>query len=356
MSFLSRGDDQSVASGSTGANMHVSDTTESHMRRVSVFEMLELAKQPDPPGRFLLQEELARARPDKKVIAELLKHYPNRISTGNESKSLPIHVAASSIHSIETQILQTIINAHPDGLQVANDFGMLPIHKAAMAPIPRSSAPKIKHLNILCNGYPACLSQLNKELMTPLHSLISSQKEPLAEIVEYFLEKHPAAACSADIYGHLPLHKLCSKRPSEEIINCLSTLIDAHTAALLHVDKQGRTPLHWAVMARDKPNLEILAELLETAPEAVNVVDKDGFKPLDRLMIRGKGRCGASCSMLAQKEEEMYSARKTKEREVDRKTHAKHAILSLHNKKHFNVHESRSIVHDPFSQIRDPPP
>jgi hypothetical protein len=43
----------------------------------------------------------------------------------------------------------------------------------------------------------------------------------------------------------------------------------------------------------------------------VNKKDKEGLKPIQRLMSRGNNRCGATCLMLAQKEEELAQAPQT---------------------------------------------
>ena len=302
----------SVSSGTTGS-VTVGDvgelTTEMWMRRVSVAEMMELARSPDPPGRLLLNEELSRAKPDRKVVAELLKHFPERARQENDSGSLPLHVAASNLHSIETSVLQLVLEANPNAPRHANAFGLLPIHKAVCAPKIKSTPPQTWHLQLLIDAYPQSLLTVNRENATPLHLILANVPKPQSELIEYILLREPMAAAKADIYGHYPLHKLCGKAPSEEIIDCLTTVIDAYPEAAKLQDIEGRTPLHWVCSVRDKPDLEMLGEVVDAYPEAVDVEDKAGFKPLDRLMNRGVDRCAASCLLLATKEEELYKAR-----------------------------------------------
>lgn len=293
------------------------------MRKVSVQAMMELATKPDPVGRLLLHEELSRAKPDKRVLQELLRCFPERIrATNDESRSLPLHVAALNIHTVDRATFELIVEAWPEAVGKPNAFGLLPIHKAVMAKLPRSTPPNMALLDRLVAAHPAGLLAKNKEGMTPLHLFINYHAKPLAEIIEFLIEKQPKAAEVVDAYGHTPLHKLVSKRPDEEIINCLTTVIDAYPAALLLGDSQGRVPLHWAVACRDKPDLEIVAELVENAPEAVNKKDMEGFKPIQRLMSRGNNRCGATCLMLAQKEEELAQKRVVQRKELE-KEHAK---------------------------------
>jgi len=305
----------SVSSSSLGSlppGVEEGQAVEAMMRRISVSDMLELAKKEDPPGRYLLHEELSRAKPDKRVVSELLKHFPSRASQVNESGSLPLHVAAANVHSIETSVLQMVLDAHPSGSKHANKLGLLPIHKAMTAPVLRSTPPQTWHLELLIDAYPPGLMARTQEKATPLHVLISSQRRICSEIIEYVLLREPLAASRADIYGQYPLHKICAKANAantEQIVDCLTTLIDAYPKAASEPDKQGRTALHWLVCVRDKPDLEILSEVLETAPECCEMIDCDGFKPLDRLMNRGPDRCGASCLLLATKEEELYKAR-----------------------------------------------
>ena len=302
----------SVSSGSTGSVL-VGDvgelTTELWMRRVSVADMMELARSPDPPGRLLLNEELSRAKPDRKVVAELLKHFPERARQENGSRSLPLHVAVSNLHSIETSVLQLVMDANIDALRHANAFGLLPIHKAVCAPKIKSAPPQTWHLELLVDAYPKGLLAVNREKATPLHLILANVPKPQSELIEYILLREPQAAAKADIYGHYPLHKLCGKAPSEEIIDCLTTVIDAYPEAAKLQDNEGRTPLHWLCSVRDRPDLEMLGEVLDAFPEAVDVKDSAGFKPLDRLMNRGADRCAASCLLLAAKEEELYKAR-----------------------------------------------
>jgi len=309
----------SVGSGGSDADgVFASETTESLMRKVSVQEMMELATRPDPAGRLLLHEELSRAKPDRRVLQELLRRFPERIRATNESKSLPLHVAALNIHTLDKATFELIIEAWPEAVGKPNALGLLPIHKAVMAKLPRSTPPNMAQLERLVTAHPPGLMAKNKEGMTPLHLFINYHVKPLAEIVEFLMEKQPKAAEVIDAYGHTPLHKLVSKKPDEEIINCLTTVIDAFPAALLQGDLYGRVPLHWAVMCRDKPDLEIVAELVENAPQAVNKKDKEGLKPIQRLMSRGNNRCGATCLMLAQKEEELAQKRVGHRKELEK--------------------------------------
>lgn len=57
-------------------------------------------------------------------------------------------------------------------------------------------------------------------------------------------------------------------------------------AALLMLDKRGRTPLHLACM-RNPPDLEVIQVLMEAGPGAARIVDYDGKRPIDYARENG---------------------------------------------------------------------
>lgn len=334
-------DDGSSLDVSLDHTLHnADDSNEGLMRKVSIGEMLQLAaREADPPGRWLMQEELQRAKPSMKVLQELLRVNPRRASTGNGQGSLPLHICAANIHSIDSAVLGLVLEAYPEGISTDNSFGLLPIHKAMLAPVLASTAPRIDHIERLITLFPAGLWRGTKERQVPLHLSLKAPR-PIEQLVELLLEKYPEAAAIKDSHGHLPLHKLCAKRPCEDVINVVSSLLEAHPPGAVEQDHTGRTPLHWAVSCRDKPNLEILGELLEVAPQAVLVLDNDGFKPISRLMNRGNDRCGACCLLLAQTEESELKKKFEAKRLMDSKAVSNRDVKKLHNKKHFNLDDA----------------
>ena len=313
------------------------------MRKVSISEMLELAGSTvDPPGRFLLQEELSRAKPSLNVLQELLRSNPERASTGNEQGSLPLHVCAANIHSIETAVLTLILESHPGAIFSKNVFGLLPLHKAVMAPILSTAPPRLDRIEQLIELHPAALESGTKEQQLPLHLSLRAAR-PCESLVELLLDKYPLAVRHEDDRGQLPLHKLAAKAACEETISLFSTVLDAYPGAAVARDSLGRSPLHWVVTMRDKPNLDILGELLEAAPRAVMIEDNEGFKPLSRLMNRGQERCGASCLLLAQAEEGEVRKAREEQAKLDAKRVTSHKLGQLHKKKHFNFGAKPSL-------------
>ena len=107
------------------------NTTENWMRKVSVRDMMELAKKPDPEGRMLLHEELERAKPNEDIIEVLLQVEPERIKKRKPvSGLLPIHVACLNIHSISSDVLMTLLEAWPDSVKQQCSYGFTPLHWA----------------------------------------------------------------------------------------------------------------------------------------------------------------------------------------------------------------------------------
>jgi hypothetical protein len=171
------------------------------MRRVSVAEMLKLAKlRDDPPGRLLLHEELARAKPNESVIEALLASNSERASTPNDSGSLPVHVASGRIHDLDSSILLALMDAYPPALSYENVHGLLPLHKAVMAPLVSSSKrANLDNITMLIEGYEPALKARTRTGQVPLHLAVSTPKVVSSELVELLLESGNVSSSSSSV-------------------------------------------------------------------------------------------------------------------------------------------------------------
>lgn len=274
------------------------NTTENWMRKVSVRDMMELAKKPDTEGRLLLHEELDRAKPNEDIIEVLLQVEPERIKKKKPvSGLLPIHVACQSIHSISSDVLMTLLEAWPDSIKQQCNFGFLPLHKALMANMIGNQPPNIDNITMIVEAYPEGVGIQNNRGQYPLHCCIENRR-PNSELVDLLIDLSGKWICDVeDKMGHTPLHKAVSRKKDPEISSIVETLVEKAPQCCKHPDKLGMLPIHWAV-SRQEPVLEVLIELMEAFPLAIFHKDNSGKMPYDRVLAYGSWRCGSTMSYL----------------------------------------------------------
>lgn len=161
-----------------GFPIHYDESTnENHMRRVSVRDMMALAKKPDVDGRLLLHEELAQAKPNEDIIEVLLEVEPDRIKKKNpKSGCLPIHIACININSIPSDILVLLLDAWPDSIKTQCNYGFLPLHKAILANVIGNNPPNMDNITMVLEAYPEGVYMTNLRGQNPLHCALESKK------------------------------------------------------------------------------------------------------------------------------------------------------------------------------------
>ena len=147
------------------------------MRRISVRDMMSLAKKPDADGRLLLHEELAQAKPNEDVIEVLLEVEPDRIKKKKTGSGLlPIHIACMNINSIPSDILVLLLDAWPDSIRKQCNYGFLPLHKAIMANTIGKNPPNMDNIAIILEAFPEGVHVANLRGQYPLHCAVESKK------------------------------------------------------------------------------------------------------------------------------------------------------------------------------------
>ena len=160
-----------------------------------------------------------------------------------------MHNACLNIENIESSILLELLHSYKDGLSIPNKLGFLPLHLA----VATSSAVEggndiyskkqqmiMKLINMILHAYPTAISYCNNEMQLPIHIALTKPKFISISILELLLSNFPEATQHIDLYGHLPLHKVCQ------------------------------------ITKKDRINIQILEILLELYPEGARIKDKRG--------------------------------------------------------------------------------
>ena len=273
-------------------------TTENFMRRVSVRDMMALAKRPDAEDRLLLHEELAQAKPNEDIIEVLLEVEPARIKKCKPgSGCLPIHIACLNIHSISSEILIILLDAWPESIKTPCLHGFLPLHKAVCANVIGKNPPNITNISMILEAHPEAVYMQNSIGQTPLHCALEAKKL-FSDVIDLIIQASGKKICSVvDRYGSTPLHKAVTRKKGAEENLIIETLVENEPGACMVSDHLGMLPLHWAV-SKLEPVLDVLIELLDAFPYGIFHRDNTGKLPVDRILAFGNQRCGSSMNYL----------------------------------------------------------
>lgn len=132
---------------------------------------------------------------------------------------------------------------------------------------------------LLNNG--AKLNYVSQEVVEPvLHSAVRAKA---VETVRLMLERG-ASVVEKNHLGQTPLHVACFVQS----LPCVE-LLSASTSNVNAVDRELRTPLHFAVMSTDSS--AELVQLLLKRGALVNAADRTGFTPLHIAALNEQSRC-----------------------------------------------------------------
>ncbi|XP_025262762.1 uncharacterized protein LOC105255960 [Camponotus floridanus] len=133
---------------------------------------------------------------------------------------------------------------------------------------------------LLNNG--AKLNYICQEVIEPvLHSAVRAKA---VETVRLLLE-HGASVVEKNHLGQTPLHVACFVQS----IPCVELLLSSMPTSVNAVDREHRTPLHFAVMSTDS-SIELVQLLLKHGV-LVNAADRTGFTPLHIAALNEQSRC-----------------------------------------------------------------
>ena len=222
------------------------------------------------------------------LIAAFLEH-PIEFVVFGYRKRTPLHVIAEHDNLEACEVFHNSILLKKEmskggfRLCAADEDDLTPIHLAA-----RKGSHRVLDFimeKCMSHGYPPekVLSWLDEENSTPLHAAIDGCH---SEVVEVLL-KHGASPTAAKDDQPPPIHLACTqgklgmvcamvKHNGKEVVQC--------------TDKYGQTTLHRSAHAINSP--QMIAYLLEHGVD-IESTDKNGRTPLHAAIIAGN-RCGAN--------------------------------------------------------------
>lgn len=167
----------------------------------------------------------------------------------NRQGELPLHVYLSTQWSLNSSVIQLLLQSYPEAAARANNIGLIPLFLCVMR---EDSSADICRL--LCKANPLGPSTLNSTGSYPLHFACRRSK-PNFDLIQILLRRHPLAASHVNSHGLLPLHCLCA---ASDDCKVAQLLLSVYPAAVSAVDRQGRTPLHLAVLAVGKEHAKAI--------------------------------------------------------------------------------------------------
>uniref|UniRef100_A0A7S1ZZQ5 Ion transport domain-containing protein n=1 Tax=Ditylum brightwellii TaxID=49249 RepID=A0A7S1ZZQ5_9STRA len=177
-------------------------------------------------------------------------------------------------------VIETFLKDAPQIVRWSDFFGWLPLHCACA----NSASEDV--LRVLADAYPESKTATDRRGRTPLHFALGSTDIPVTAAAVVLLSSTGAASCP-DENGMLPLHYACAYGAPEEALHVLT---DNNADSIVQTDRNGRTPLHFALGNADRqasPNVVRL--LLYQNPDVVNITDKEKADlPLHLLATRAK--------------------------------------------------------------------
>mmetsp|Transcript_33369 Transcript_33369/g.33996 ORF Transcript_33369/g.33996 Transcript_33369/m.33996 type:complete len:528 (+) Transcript_33369:106-1689(+) len=212
-------------------------------------------------------------QPNMRAIAKLSNILP-RISRSNSSDGkFPLHYAAQ--YSSNVELVQSLLQSFPKGTIKQDSYGQTPLHCVCLNP--NEDAPKIMSTLIASNPAPTAMKDRYGKL--PLHTACfrSSYVRPESvsnEFVYPLISSYLAGVCCPDNSGGLPLHIACR---SGIHISVVEKLVELYPEGVTQHSEFFGTPLHQAAFGG---NLATLQYIYSLYPQAISLVDGDGWTPL----------------------------------------------------------------------------
>lgn len=186
----------------------------------------------------------------------------------NKDGDCPLHLYLLQSR-VSADVVQCLITLAPSTVNCSNGQSLIPLFLCVMRDDISSEVVKL-----LCKAYPAGPSTCNATNSLPLH-FAAKKVRPNKEILKILLRRHPGGAGHINDYGLLPLH--CAAAFADDL-EAVSMILDANPSGIIVPDRQGRLPLHLAVLAVGSSHSQALqAEneeaLLQQRMEALSMKD-----------------------------------------------------------------------------------
>ncbi|KAI6085393.1 ankyrin repeat-containing domain protein [Hypoxylon rubiginosum] len=191
---------------------------------------------------------------------------PNAITAKFNAKhgsAIGLAVAYDNIDAVKTLLENKVT---PVDLNKVDDYRDTPLHIALDWCITSIQRQMVELL--LEHGADASISSGSFGTVLNATSQISDD-----DLLDLILSQSGVSKDAADQLGRLPIHIAAARRASTRRIEFLST----ETSTFRSQDKQGRNVLHFAAVG-GMPG--VVGGILEDCPDLINVPDRDGWTPL----------------------------------------------------------------------------
>ena len=268
------------------------------------------------------------------IVEYMLAAFPGVVTTESEDdgesvdtyKKFPLHCACYN-HHCPSSIISLLIERYPNALEhfAQGDLFMIGDHEDFAEGLPlhyyvaRKANVDIDMIKMLIEAYPQAMQAVDGVGFTPLHAIVSSEKEDInniLHIIKYLIEVEPScvrtvdefertplllASCNTNItldavqllynawpesiripsesIGYLPLHYLCQniKLGEAASIDILQFMVDADPGLVREMGDDELLPIHHAIYGKSTSFCQVLIDIY---PESLRVGTRSGMLPI----------------------------------------------------------------------------
>lgn len=171
--------------------------------------------------RNALGEAVARDVP-LWVIERLLKMCPEAAQNVDVDGFTPLHQAIKSGRPDQTELVKMLLPAFPGAAAIRNRENHLPIFTSVI------EYPDLETFHLLCDAYPASLSEPDDCGRTLLHHAVLRSYV----ISKAILDRCPDAVSKTDGGGWMPIHMFCNSGNTNSAHEIFFMLYNAHPEAI----------------------------------------------------------------------------------------------------------------------------
>jgi hypothetical protein len=219
-------------------------------RDASLPKVLECIQKDPLAGRLAKPETgensfhvlLASGRPTtwiQQVLQALIIASSEGLRRKDKEGDLPLHIYLMQ-REVDVSILRVMLNSYPESAGITSSQGLVALHYAVMREDSQAEVCKL-----LCQTYKDSPMALSSSQCLPLH-YAAKRLRPNLDVLRILLRRHSEGARAFNSYGALPLH--CMAQHCIDV-RAIELLLEAYPEAASVPDRQGRLPLHLAVLS-----------------------------------------------------------------------------------------------------------